>query len=105
MSSATSISMGKDYFPTIHTTSDIDYFKVYVNSGFTMNIKMTSIPSGTDYDIKLYNSSGTQLAVSQAGSNNDESITYTPSVSDYYYIKVYSYSGSSTTDSYTLRVN
>jgi hypothetical protein len=105
MSSATSISMGTNYYPTIHTTSDIDYFKTYVNSGFTMNIKMTSIPPDTDYDIKLYDSSGTQLAVSQAGSNSDESITYTPSSSGTYYIKVYPWSGSHATDSYTLRIN
>lgn len=103
VSAAKSLSVGSYYYPTLHATTDTDYFKYYLSSGTSYTFTMTSIPSGNDYDIKLVNSSDSTLGGSYAGGNGDESFTYTPSSSGYYYIKVYSYSGFSATDSYTLR--
>jgi hypothetical protein len=57
-----------------------------------------------DYDLKLLNSSGTQLAISQAGGTSSETInrTMTPGT---YYAQVYGYNGAnSATTCYTLRV-
>jgi hypothetical protein len=57
-----------------------------------------------DFDLKLLNSAGTQLAISQAGSTTSETInrTMTPGT---YYAQVYGYNGAnSATSCYTLRV-
>ncbi|MDF2922679.1 MAG: C-terminal target protein [Paenibacillaceae bacterium] len=104
MSTATSISTGTNYYATIHNSSDIDYYKIYAFGG-TLNIGMSSIPAGTDYDIALYNSSGTELTKSTASGNNNESIIYNVFVADWYYLKVYPWSGSDASDTYILRVN
>ncbi len=86
----------------IGTTNDNDYFKVKVPGKTTLKVAMTG-PSGKDYDLYLYNASGTKLK-SSLGSGCTESVSYTNSSSSaaYYYIRVYGYSGYSTTSGYTL---
>ncbi len=88
------------------STSDVDYFRLTLPAGKTVVVDM-SVPSGKDYDIKLYNSSGTRLAYGYNGTGQAEHVTYTNSGSSamYVYIKVYSYSGSSTTTPYILDVS
>jgi hypothetical protein len=57
-----------------------------------------------DYDLKLLNSSGSQLAISQAGGTTSESINRTMSAGTYY-AQVYGFSGAnSATTCYTLKV-
>ena len=90
----------------IGTTTDLDYFKVLVGAGKTLTVNMTG-PSGKDYDLYLYNASGTQLK-SSLGSTATETVTYTNSGSSsaYYYIKVLGYNKAySTTTSYNLALS
>ncbi len=84
------------------TTTDNDYFKVNIAPGRTATINMTG-PSGVDYDLYLYNSSGTTLK-SSLGSTATESITYTntSATATVFYIRVKAFSGSSTTVPYNL---
>lgn len=87
----------------ISSSSDTDYFKVNVKAGVTLTVKMTG-PSGKDYDLYLYNASGTKLA-SSTGTTATESLSYKNSTSSTatYYIKVLGYNGAySTTSGYTL---
>ncbi len=88
------------------SSSDKDYFRLTLPAGKTVVVDM-AVPSGKDYDIKLYNSSGTQLAYGYNGTGQDEHVTYTNSGSSskYVYIKVYSYSGYSSSTPYTLDVS
>jgi Zn-dependent metalloprotease len=57
------------------TTTDTDFFAITLNPGENLAIAMTG-PTGPDWDLKLLNSAGTQLAAS-AGSTTTENVTYT----------------------------
>jgi len=75
---------------------------IVITTGGTATVTLTTLPF--DYDLKVLNSAGTQLAISQAGSTTSESIsrTYTAGT---YYAQVYGYNGAnSATSCYTLRV-
>lgn len=77
---------------TISSTSDVDYwdFQVYVDQYIDFFMK---VPSNVDYDVKIYNSSGTQVASGTAETGVTESFRAWLPVGKYY-IKVYSWSGS-----------
>ncbi len=89
----------------IGSSSDVDYFRVTLPAGHTLTVDM-GVPSGKDYDIKLYDSSGNRLAYGYNGTGQDEHVTYTNSGSyaRYVYIKCYPYSGYSSSTPYTLDV-
>lgn len=89
---------------TMGSTSDKDFFKVNLTAGKKLRVDMVG-PSTTDYDLYLVNGSGTTLKSSE-GSTSSESLTYTNGTSaQTVYIKVTSYSGSSTTQRYTLTLS
>ncbi len=81
----------------LDSDSDEDYSKIYLSGMRT--IRFVS-PSGTDYDVSIYNSSG-ELVTGLYSASSEQIISYT-FTSGYYYFKVYSYSGSSVTDVYRL---
>jgi hypothetical protein len=79
---------------TMSASSDIDYFKVTLPAGKSLTAKMTPNAS-SDYDLELYNSSGTRLASSINGTGSSDTVTRTNSGSTamVLYVKVYYYSG------------
>ena len=81
----------------LSATGDTDFFALTLNPGETLAIAMTG-PSGPDWDMKLVNSAGTQLAISQ-GSTTTENLSYTNSgaTAMTVYSNVYIYSGTSAT--------
>lgn len=86
----------------ISPVNDIDHYKFVITTGGTITITLGTLPG--DYDLKLLNSAGTQLAISQLGGTNSETIsrTMTPGT---YYAQVYGYNGAnSSTTCYTLKV-
>jgi hypothetical protein len=86
----------------ISPNGDIDHYKFVITSGGTITITLGTLPG--DYDLKLLNSAGTQLAISQAGGTSSETINRTVTAGTYY-AQVYGYSGAnSPTSCYTLRV-
>jgi hypothetical protein len=87
------------------TTTDKDYFKVTLAAGKTLRVDMTC-PAAYDYDIYLHNSSGTTLTSSESASCT-ESMSYknTGSSALDVYIRVGAYSGSSSTQGYTLTLS
>jgi serine protease len=90
---------------TIGTTSDTDYYRLTVGAGKTLTSTLT--PNATsDYDLYLYNSSGTQLARSINGTGAVDQIvrTNTSGSSVTWYVRVYYYSGGTgaTNGKYTL---
>lgn len=98
---AYAISSGVSYASFIASTSDIDYYKFTVSAAKSISISLTTLPK--DYDIYLYNSSGTLVAKSEKASTTSESITYSAAAGTYY-IKVIGYNGAySTTSKYTLK--
>ncbi|MBN8506369.1 MAG: S8 family serine peptidase [Burkholderiales bacterium] len=87
----------------LSTTSDTDYFLVNLPAGKTLTATLN--PGTRDYDLYIYNSSGTQLASSTKGAGQIDSATSanTGSRSSVRYVRVRYYSGG--TGSYTLNLN
>ena len=89
---------------TMGSSSDTDYFKLTVGGGKTLTSTLT--PNGSsDYDLYLYNSSGTLLASSEKGTGQVDSIarTNTSGSSVTWYVRVYYYSGNTgSSGTYTL---
>lgn len=83
----------------LSTKSDIDYVKIYLSG--QKKIRFIS-PANTDYDLTVYNASGSFVA-GLYSTSSEQVKTYTFSAG-YYYFKVYSYDGSSTTNVYRLIV-
>jgi hypothetical protein len=86
----------------ISPSGDIDNYKFVITTGGTITITLTTLPF--DYDLKLLNSAGTQIAISQAGGTTSETINATVAAGTYY-AQVYGYNGAnSATVCYTLKV-
>ncbi|MBL0210295.1 MAG: M4 family metallopeptidase [Holophagaceae bacterium] len=81
----------------LSATGDTDFFGLTLNPGENVAIAMTG-PSGVDWDLKLMNSAGTQLGISQ-GSTATENLSYTNSgtTAITVYPNVYIYSGTNAT--------
>jgi len=89
----------------IGTSTDVDWFK-FSNTSTSPNIKiqLTNLPF--DYDLKMYNASGTLLYTSENGGTTAETIIYNAAPVGTYYIKVFGYSGAFSSGScYTIRAN
>jgi Metallo-peptidase family M12B Reprolysin-like/Secretion system C-terminal sorting domain/Bacterial pre-peptidase C-terminal domain/Fibronectin type III domain len=86
----------------ISPTGDIDHYKFVITTGGTITLTLTTLPG--DYDLKLLNSAGTQIAISQNGSTTSETINATVAAGTYY-AQVFGFNGAnSATVCYTLRV-
>jgi len=90
------------------SSTDVDYFAITVPAGKTLTATMTPNAS-SDYDLKLYNSAGTELASSVKGTGQADVVTRanTGSTAVTWYAKVYYYSGGtgSTSGTYTLKAS
>lgn len=99
---AATIPFNTDTKGLISPTGDIDNYKFVITTGGTITVTLGTLPG--DYDLKLLNSAGTQVAISQAGGTSSETINYTATAGTYY-AQVYGYNGAnSATVCYTLRV-
>lgn len=94
-----------DSYGVISSTSDIDWWVVSFSSSGYANFWLGYIPSGCDYDMRLYASDGSTLLGASLNSGNSAELIgeYWVSANTNYYIKINSYSGSSTTNSYQFR--
>jgi len=89
---------------TIATVSDRDYFEIHLQPGDTLTANLT-VPADVDYDLYLLDKRGRTVVRSiNDGNGLDESLSYTLGGrrAKTFYVEVESYSGSSTTGSYTL---
>lgn len=86
----------------ISPSGDIDNYKFVITTGGTITITLSTLPA--DYDLKLLNSAGTQVAISQNGSTTSETINYTAAAGTYY-AQVYGYNNANNASTcYTLKV-
>ncbi|MFZ1528988.1 MAG: reprolysin-like metallopeptidase [Ferruginibacter sp.] len=86
----------------ISPTADVDHYKFTITTAGTITLTLTTLPA--DYDLKLLNSAGTQVAISQNGSTSSETINYT-AAAGIYYAQVFGYNGANNASTcYTLRV-
>ena len=87
----------------ISTSTDRDYFK-FTTTSAQRDIRVTLTGLAADYDVRLYNSSGTQVGISQNGGTSSETIVYNNGAAGVYTAYVYGYNGVfSTTACYSLK--
>ncbi|MCG9911909.1 MAG: T9SS type A sorting domain-containing protein [Flavobacteriales bacterium] len=89
----------------IGTSTDKDWFRFSTTSS-ARNILVTLNQLPADYDVRLYNSKGQQLAISQNGGTTAESIIRNTNSTGTYFLQVYGYNGAFNANScYNLRVD
>lgn len=104
MGSALTINSDDTVTGTLSSASDVDWFKVKFSSNGVANFWLGNVPANCNYQLELYNASGTNIAGSYNGDGQQELISfYGVSANVWYYVKIYSAKGSSTTSSYTFR--
>jgi hypothetical protein len=86
----------------ISPSAEIDNYKFVITTAGTITVTLGTLPA--DYDLKLLNSAGAQVAISQNGSTTGETINYTAPAGTYY-AQVYGYNGANNASvCYTLKV-
>jgi hypothetical protein len=104
LSSANTVGSNTTITGTMGNTTDKDYFKLALGASQSLKVDMTG-PADKDYDLYLVDASGNVLASSE-GYTSTESVSYkTGASAKTVYIEVVSYSGSSTTLQYTLKIS
>ncbi|HET7792074.1 MAG TPA: S8 family peptidase [Rhizobacter sp.] len=105
---AQAVTAGTTINGTMASSSDTDYFRVTVAGRASLTARLTPNAS-SDYDLYVYNSSGTQVGRSILGTGQVDTVTVTNSGSAAatYYVRVRFYSGGTgaTGGSYTLSIN
>lgn len=99
---AATIPFNTDIKGLISPRGDNDYYKFVITNAGTITLTLTTLPA--DYDLRLRNSAGTQVAISQNGSTTGETINYTAAAGTYY-AQVYGYNNANNASvCYTLKV-
>jgi serine protease len=90
------------------SNTDNDYFLVQLPAGKTLSATLTMGSSTSDYDLFVYNSSGSQLATSQNGAGSADAVssanTTTATSARYVRVKYYSGGTGATSGKYTLEL-
>jgi hypothetical protein len=76
----------------ISSSTDRDWYR-FSNSTTNRNIRIELFNLPADYDVRLYNPSGTQVAISENGSTTSEVINYNNGPTGTYRIQIYGYNG------------
>jgi hypothetical protein len=98
---AAAISVNTPISAAIGASGDIDYYSFTTSATGNFNITMGNLPA--DYDLFLYNSSGSQIASSENGGTTSESIVVNNQPAGTYYLRAIGYNNVfSTTVCYSL---
>ncbi|MBY0534648.1 MAG: M4 family metallopeptidase [Chitinophagaceae bacterium] len=98
------IALNTDINAKIGSSTDKDWFR-FTTVTAQPKFKVTLSGLAADYDLRLYNSSGSQLAISQNSGTTSETITRnTATAGATYYLQVYGFSGANSASCYTLKV-
>lgn len=102
---ATIAAINTNILSMIGTNTDKDWYRITTtNAAPKLKVTLSTLPF--DYDVRLYNANGTQLAISQLGGTSTETIKYNAAAGATYYIQVYGYNGAfSATNCYTLNAS
>lgn len=103
---ATPIAINFDAYPLISSTTDLDFLSFSTtNAAPKLKVTVDGLPA--DYDVKLYDASGAQIANSSLAGLASEQIIYnTQSVGSSYKIQVFGYNGAfNATSCYHVRIS
>lgn len=99
----TSSTSGSRSF-TIHSSSDVDYIKIDLDSyGTSSNYVSIDNISGGDIDMQLYDANGNLLSTSNYGGTSSERISLSGRSAGTYYVRVWGWAGA--TGSYRFNFN
>jgi Pregnancy-associated plasma protein-A/Secretion system C-terminal sorting domain/Fibronectin type III domain len=106
LATAKPVSVNTPLQAIISSSTDNDYFS-FSNTATSPNIKvtLTNIPTGKDYDLRLYNSAGTNVKSSLLSGTTAEKILYNAAPVGTYRVRVLPYSGFNATACYSLTIN
>jgi Pregnancy-associated plasma protein-A/Secretion system C-terminal sorting domain/Fibronectin type III domain len=103
LATAKAITANTAFTAQIATATDVDYYS-FANTTATKNIQINLTTLPADYDVKLYNPSGTLVGSSANAGTTAETIKYNNGVVGTYKVYVYGYSSAySATKCYTLK--
>lgn len=100
---ATVITNDTAIYPTLDTSSDEDWFVLNTTKTGKLNVTMKNLPSGCDYEMEIYDSTGAYVGGSYASGALDEKYVGSITAIGNYYIRIYSYSGSNSSYTYELK--
>jgi len=98
------IYAGGVYDSYVWYAGDNDYYKFILSRG-VVQIQLTNIPAGCNYDLYLYDAGGTELTKSVNPGQTDEQVTWSVSTGSTYYVRVRPAYGYSQSNPYRLRLN
>ena len=85
----------------VASSTDADYYSFTISGTSNLSIGLGNL--AVDHDLRLLNSAGTQVAISEAGGTTAESITLNNAAAGTYFIHVFGYNGAfSATQCYAL---
>ena len=89
-------------------TDQNDYYHITPNNTDPVNVALTHIPAGRDYDLYIYYHDGNQYQLvtrSAFTGDVDEQVTFTPVAGQKYYIRVYRFSALGSQQPYNLQAD
>ncbi|MFN8547306.1 MAG: cohesin domain-containing protein [Candidatus Eisenbacteria bacterium] len=90
----------------ISQPGDIDFYRVTLSTSNNITVDVTSIPAGTDYDVRFYavnNGVFEPIAESVNGAGQDEHLEVTEAAPGTYYVAVYGFGGAyNSSDGYSI---
>jgi hypothetical protein len=99
---------GATYEAYIWTATDQnDYYYFVSSTSDPVEVTLTNIPTGNDYDLYIYYYTDKYHLIdfSNRTGNSNESVSFVPTPTTKYYVRVYSYSGANNQFPYRLRVH
>jgi hypothetical protein len=88
----------------IAVNGDVDHYSFTLTNTSTINLYLSNLAG--DYDLRLLNGAGTQLAVSENGGTSPESVNYSNAPAGNYVVQVFGYNGAfSATMCYNLSLS
>jgi hypothetical protein len=93
---------GQEYQAFVSDKSDVDFFYLEIEVPQTVNIALTDIPAGADYDLYLVTGEEDVLSSSSSSGEEDEYIEYTTSSVGIFYILILPFHNFTETEPYTL---
>lgn len=101
---ATVVNLPATINALIGSSSDNDYFRFTLSATSTISMSLSNLAA--NYNLRLLNSGGTQLAISSNGGTSSESISYANAAAGTYYAQVLGSSGAfNTMQCYLLTIN
>jgi Ca2+-binding RTX toxin-like protein len=88
---------------SIHGSGNNDFFRVTASATGRLSFSLSFLHAAGDIDLEIYNSARTLLGRSQSVSNSEQ-ISVDATVGEFYYVRVYGYSGA-VNSNYTLIVD